>query len=117
MLEKKSSDFDGIYFLPGDEDDELVLSFFDFQKDMAGGKPIKVSELGHMYHIAFFKRDKNNRPMFDDSFEAILAGCVIRKTEKSDAWFDDYLKKTMGHVKIREMIDCLMSILDSKQRK
>ena len=132
MLEKKSSDFDGIYFLPGDEDDELVLSFFDFQKDMAGGKPIKVSELGHMYHIAFFKRDKNNRPMFDDSFEAILAdpatwitslacagiyGCVIRKTEKSDAWFDEYLKKTMGHVKIREMIDCLMSILDSKQRK
>jgi hypothetical protein len=132
MLEKKSSDFDGIYFLPGDEDDELVLSFFDFQKDMAGGKPIKVSELGHMYHIAFFKRDENNRPMFDDSFEAILAdpatwitslagagiyGCVIRKTEKSDAWFDDYLKKTMGHVKIREMIDCLMSILDSKQRK
>ena len=129
MSEKKSSEFDGIYFLPGEEDNELVLSFFDFKKDMAGGKPIKLSEIGHMYHIAFFKRDENNRPVFDDTFEAILAdpatwitslagtgvyGCVIRKTDKSDAWFEEYLKKTMGHVKIREMIDCLKSILETK---
>lgn len=129
MSEKKSSDFDGIYFLPGDDEGELELSFFDFKGDMAGGKPIKVSEIGHMYHIAFFKKDENGKPKFDDAFEAILAdpviwienlvgagiyGCAIRKTEKSSDWFDDYLQKTVGPVKIQEMIGSLKSILDNK---
>lgn len=129
MSERKSSDFDGVYFMPGEEDDELILSFFDFKDDMANGKPIEVSKSGHMYHIAFFKRDENNRPVFDDAFEAILIdpatwitnlagagvyGCAVKKTDKSDAWFDDYLKKTVGHVKIREMIGCLKSILETK---
>ena len=129
MSERKSSDFDGVYFMPGEEDDELILSFFDFKDDMANGKPIEVSKSGHMYHIAFFKKDENNRPVFDDAFEAILIdpatwitnlagagvyGCAVKKTDKSDAWFDDYLKKTVGHVKIREMIGCLKSILETK---
>ena len=129
MSERKSSDFDGIYFLPGKDENELVLSYFDFKEDMANGKPIEVSKSGHMYHIAFFKSDENNRPVFDDAFEAILVdpatwignlagagvyGCAVKKTDKSDAWFDDYLKKTVGHVKIREMIGCLKSILEIK---
>jgi len=129
MSERKSSDFDGVYFMPGEEDDELILSFFDFKDDMANGKPIEVSKSGHMYHIAFFKKNENNRPVFDDAFEAILIdpatwitnlagagvyGCAVKKTDKSDAWFDDYLKKTVGHVKIREMISCLKSILETK---
>jgi hypothetical protein len=129
MSEKKSSDFDGIYFLPGDEEGELVLSFFDFKEEMAGGKPIKVSDIGHMYHIAFFKRDEDGKPKFDDAFEAILAdpatwignlagagvyGCAIRKTEKSSDWFDDYLQRTVGYVKIRELIGSLKSILETK---
>ena len=129
MSEKKSSDFDGIYFLPGDEEGELVLSFFDFKGDMAGGTPIEVSKIGHMYHIAFFKRDDDGKPKFDDAFEAVLAdpatwienlagagvyGCAVRKTEKSSDWFDDYLQKTVGHVKIKELIGSLKSILETK---
>ena len=129
MSERKSSDFDGVYFMPGEDENELVLSYFDFKDDMAGGKPIKVSEIGHMYHIAFFKPDENNRPVFDDAFEAILAdpatwignlagagvyGCVVKKTDKSDVWFENYLTKTVGYVKIREMIESLKSILQSK---
>ena len=28
--EESSTDYDGIYFLPGDEEGELVLSYFNF---------------------------------------------------------------------------------------
>lgn len=128
-MKKKSSEYDGIYFLPGDNDDELVISFFDFRQDMAGGKPIESTQIGYKYHIAFFKRDEKGKPKFDDTFEAILAdpaiwisnlagagvyGCAVKKTDKSSDWFDDYLKKTMGYDKIREMIGTLKSVLETK---
>ena len=32
--EKESTEYDGIYFLPGQEDDEMVLSYFDFKNEM-----------------------------------------------------------------------------------
>ena len=126
---KKSSEYDGIYFLPGDNDDELVISFFDFRQEMANGKPIEDTKMGYKYHIAFFKRDEEGKPKFDDAFEAILVdpatwignlagagvyGCAVKKTNKSSDWFDDYLKKTVGYDKIKEMINTLKLIADTK---
>ena len=40
--EESSTDYDGIYFLPGDEEGELVLSYFDFNNEMAGGVPARL---------------------------------------------------------------------------
>lgn len=129
MDERKSSEYDGIYFLPGDEDGELILSFFDFKEDMAGGKPIDGTQMGNWYHIAFFKKDEEGNPVFDDTFEAILVdpatwiknlagagvyGCAVKKTDKSCEWFDNYLRRTVGHVKIKQMIGALQSILEHK---
>ena len=45
-MDKKSTEFDGIYFLPGEEEGELVVSYFDFKSEMAGAKSIEGSPLG-----------------------------------------------------------------------
>jgi len=128
-MDRKSTEFDGIYFLPGQEEGELVISYFDFKNDMAGGSEIENTPIGPKYHIAFFKRGEDEQPEFDASFEAILAcpktyieslaganvyGCVVKKTDKSQKWFDEYLQKTLGHVTMRKMIGCLKSILETK---
>ena len=36
------SEYDGFYFLPGDEDNELCFSFFEFEGKLAGSKKLKV---------------------------------------------------------------------------
>ena len=130
MAKKDDSEYDGIYFLPGNEDNELMISYWNFKDEaLANAKPVGNTQIGNMYHVAFFKRNENGEPAFDDSFEAIFAdpstyinnlvganvyGCLVKKTEKSSEWFDDYLKRTVGHVRIREMIGCLKSILETK---
>jgi hypothetical protein len=128
-MDKKSTEFDGIYFLPGEEEGELVISYFDFKSEMAGAKSIEGTPLGPKYHIAFFKRGEDGLPAFDDSFEAILTcpkvyieslagvgvyGCAVKKTEKSQKWFDDYLTRTVGHITIKKLVGCLKSVLETK---
>jgi hypothetical protein len=126
--EKASSEYDGIYFLPGEDEGELVLSYFDFNKEMADGIPIENTNFGYMYHIAFFKGGDRGIPVFDESFEAILGdpatyiknltgsgiyGCVVKKTEKSGKWFEEYLKRTIGYIQMRKMGSSLKSILEN----
>ena len=127
--EKSSTDYDGIYFLPGDEEGELVLSYFNFNDEMAGGVPIETTSFGSKYHIAFFQRGDDGKPVFDDSFEAILGdpatyiknltgteiyGCVVKKTTKSDKWFNDYLARTKDQIEMLKTIGYLKSILNMK---
>ncbi len=127
--EESSTDYDGIYFLPGDEEGELVLSYFNFNDEMAGGVPVETTSFGPKYHIAFFQRGDDGKPVFDDSFEAILGdpatyiknltgteiyGCVVKKTTKSGKWFDSYLKRTNEQIEALKTISLLKSILDMK---
>jgi hypothetical protein len=130
MPKKNGREYDGIYFTPGDEENELMISYWNFKdEDMASAKLIDNTEIGDMYYVAFFKRNEKGEPTFDDSFEAIFAdpsiyinnlagagvyGCVVKKTEKSSEWFDDYLQRTIGHVRIKELIGSLKSILETK---
>lgn len=101
------NDYDGFYFLPGEEDGDLNIAYFKFNSgEVYGLNPVKSSPIGYSYHIAFFREDEDGDPTFDDSFEAIFAdpvvyiqqlvgsnlyGCILRKTEKSSIWWDDYL--------------------------
>jgi hypothetical protein len=115
---KASNEYDGIYFMPGEEGGELILSYFDFNKEMAGGTPIDGNNSGHMYHIAFFNHDEEGQPVYDESFEAILGdpvtyvknlagtgiyGFLVRKTEKSGKWFEKYLKSAIEQIIMRKM--------------
>ena len=116
----KPSEYDGIYFLPGESDEELIISCWEFKSDTeySGAKPIEGNQIGNMYHIAFFRKDGEGNPVFDDHYEAILGdpeayiknltgaglyGCVLKKTEKSGKWFDDYLKRALNYVTVKKL--------------
>jgi len=122
-------DYDGFYFLPGDDDEELNLSYFKFKEEAFKGKPVGSSTVGDMYHVAFFSRDDLGNPKFDDTFEAIFAdpsvyikglvgsnvyGCILRKTEKSQEWFDEYLERALTKLHAVRLIDNLKAIANSK---
>jgi hypothetical protein len=108
-----TENYDGFYFIPTETEQEssYKLAFFTFKDEMANAKPIESSEMGDKFHIAFFKSDENDLPVFDESFEAILSdpivyinnligsgmsGCILRKTEKSEVWFQEYLGYITG---------------------
>lgn len=126
MAEK---DFDGFYFLPGDDEFELNLAYFKFKDGEFYGEPVESTNLGHKYHIAFFKRDANGDPMFDDEFEAIFSdpttyvkgligaeiyGCVLRKTESSAKWWEEYLTRAQKVCIINKLKKVTEGILEQK---
>lgn len=131
MDEKKLKErADGIYFLPGDEDDELLISHWEFKPDSEfhGGTPLDGSEIGNCYHIAFFRKDEEGNPVFDEHFEAIfgdpdayirslsgcgLYGCMVKKTNKSAKWFEDYLNKAFASVRIKKLKQIAESIANT----
>jgi len=109
------TNFDGFFFTPGEYEDELQLSFFEFQKKRDRGEKIEHTPMGDKYHIAFFKMNESGVLEFDESFEAIFAdpliyiknlvgsrmgGCILRKTTKSTKWFKNYLKTSKKNVMI-----------------
>lgn len=104
-------DFDGLYFTPGEEDTDLTISYFRFDDDRNNATPVEGTDTGDKYHIAFFKYNENDEFVFDDTFEAIfsdpityvktlaglnLFGCILRKTEKSQKWFDEYVQTAVN---------------------
>lgn len=115
----QSITFDGFFFTPGADDDELELSFFDFKEEyLKNAEKVENTTFGDKYHIAFFKPNKDGLVEFDETFEAIFAdpvtyvknltgsnlfGCVLRKTTQSDRWFNNYLKSAKENVTIHNM--------------
>lgn len=106
-------EFDGFYFIPDSEDfdNNYKMVFFNMKDECSNSKTVESSEMGLKYHLCFFKTDDNGAPVFDDAFEAILVdpisyiknltgsgvgGCVLKKTEKSDIWWTDYLDYITG---------------------
>lgn len=101
--------FDGFYFLPGDNEGEMKFAYFNLNDETHKGQPVDNTTIGDMFHIAFFKQGDDGLPTFDESFEAIFAdpttyithnfvggdlyGCILRKTENSYKWWNSYLEK------------------------
>ena len=115
----EAKDFDGFYILPHrDDDNGLKLSFFDFTDDFEKGEKIEHTSLGDKYHVIFLRQGEDGHPELDDHFEAIFAdpevyvkgllganiyGCMVRKTENSWKWVEEYLKRLLGRVMINKM--------------
>lgn len=130
MSDKKATEYDGFYFLPGEEDHEYNISFFTFNEGK-GGTPIENTEIGFKYHVAFFKWNDDESVEFNDTFEAIfsdpmtyieglvgsrLYGTFVKKTEKSKEWFENYLTRTLDTVTIQnrdKVMEIAQSIADS----
>lgn len=101
--------YDGIYFVPPDDDSKgMKFMFFDLSENYNGTK-IDNTDVGDCWYIAFVK-DKDGSPVYEEHFEAIFAdpmtylrnliganryGCIVRKTEKSGKWFEAYLDNLM----------------------
>ena len=113
-----TENYDGFYFLPNNKDSAL-FNFFTFDEDdgdLANSKKVdSKNEVGDLWHIALFTQGEKGEPVFNDSFEAIFSdpeiyaqnlssigiyGCVLRKTDKSVKWFNDYLDKVRNRVTI-----------------
>ena len=108
------TDFDGFYFLPGEEDNQLKFAYFKVGENHPTGDKVNTTQIGDMYHVAFFKENENGLPEFDGEFEAIFAdptiyitnligcslyGCIFRKTENSSKWWNEYLTKSKENCK------------------
>lgn len=122
--------FDGFYFLPVDEEEEgMKFAYFRVTDEECKGAPVGGTDIGDMFHIAFFKRDDDGEPVFDEHFEAIFAdpqfyvegligaelyGCVLRKTTGSGKWWDDYLNKTVKSCTINKLKNQIKQLAESK---
>ena len=111
--------FDGFFFTPNVEDGELELSFFDYtEENMKNAEKVENTSYGDKYHIAFFKPNGEGLVEFDESFEAIFAdpvsyvknltgtsifGCILRKTTRSNKWFDNYLTNAKENIIIHNI--------------
>ena len=131
ILARKSpmSEFDGFFFTPGDNDNQIDLSFFRI-KSREMGQPIESTKMGDMFHVAFFRKGETGHPEFDDEFEAIFAdpevyvknliganvyGTFLRKTEHSGTYWKEYLddaKKKCSIIKLKFLAE---SIAESKK--
>lgn len=113
----KPKDYDGLYFVPSDNDGEedIQVTFFTLEDEYQNSTPLSNTQVGDCWHVAFFKNDEEDieKMKIDDVFEAIfadpfvylknlvgtnLSGCMIRKTTKSGKWFDDYLTKANNYL-------------------
>lgn len=104
----EGKDYDGIFFYPSVEDDEVQMnfSFWKYSGDYADKESIEDTELGNKYFVAFLDRNDEG-DLRKDVFEAIFAdplvyleglfglnlfGVVCRKTSNSALWFQNFLK-------------------------
>jgi hypothetical protein len=116
MSDEEPEEYDGLYFLPGDEDNELKIQYFVLSEEYKGAEKVNHNEIGDCFHVAFFKPDEDGCAKFDEHFEAIFAdpsvyldnlvggnlfGCMLRKTTKSGKWFEEYLTRAKNYVKIQ----------------
>lgn len=110
--------YDGFFFYPFYEEDVHVdysIEGFVFNDKKLKSKKIEFTEIGDMYHIAFFKADEKTVLKFDEDFEAIfvdpltyvknligssLYGCMVRKTKKSGKWFKKFLTEFEENVRM-----------------
>jgi hypothetical protein len=105
--------YDGLYFSflrSDDEEDEEqeinTVTYFKIASEKAlSNVPKHKHTLGHTFLLAFLHFDENGIPVFDESFEAILAdpevyienlkgsglfGCIVRKTPRAEVWFQKH---------------------------
>lgn len=125
----KPETYDGIYFLPGENEGEMRFSFFNMKEEDYDREPIENTKVGDKFHIAFFRMDEDGDAIFDENFEAIFAdpvtylkgfigmelyGCVVRKTKTSGKWWDDYLNRAQERSRLTRIKKEAQAIANAK---
>ena len=125
------SEFDGFFFTPGDNDNQIDLSFFR-TKSREMGQPIESTKMGDMFHVAFFRKGEDGLPQFDEEFEAVFSdprvyvrnllganiyGTFLRKTEKSGEFWKEYLddaKSKCSMSKVKTFVESFLSLKNER---
>ena len=104
MEKSEMANYDGVLFLPTDDEDGFEFRFIQYKQDF--GPAVEFTEIGEKYHVAFFRRDEAGDFTFYETFEAIfsdpltyirnLAGCnlfgtMAKKKANTTEWFETYL--------------------------
>jgi len=128
MNEVSAENFDGFYFLPTNSDDEMRLAYFKVKEGVLG-EPLKTNSIGDMFHVAFFRKNKEGFPVFDEEFEAIFSdpkvyvknligsniyGTFLRKSENSGEFWKEYLADTKAKCKLNKVKTFIESFLSLK---
>ncbi|MFM1810993.1 MAG: hypothetical protein RLZZ382_2218 [Bacteroidota bacterium] len=130
MLAKSPNDYDGFYFSRHYdlEGEGIKYDFFKFKDEYANGTKQDGTDIGDMYHILFIESDDDGHPFVKDTFDAIfidpvkytenfygmdVIGCVVRKTDKSQQWFEEHLTTIREKCKLYPMKSQIQSIADN----
>ena len=123
-------DYDGFYFSRhyDSEGDGIKYDFFKFKDEFAGGIKQDGNDIGDMYHILFIETDDDGETLSMDNFDAIFVdpikytenlygmdviGCIVRKTDKSQKWFEDHLTTVREKCKLYHIKSQIQSIADN----
>lgn len=129
-----TTEYDGLYFLPDPKDPGgLLIDYFKLKgKEYKSQKKLDSRPYGDCYHIILIEKDGNGMPKVEEPFEAILYdpdtyidnflgtgvyGCILRKTDKSGKWVEDYLKKSNENVKLQKLYRLAKSIVDNELKE
>lgn len=127
-MKAKKKHFDGLYFLPNTDDPSgFIIDYFvlkgEYYKDQ------KPDGDGNMYYISLIEKDRTGMPSIGDFFVAKLLdpdvyinnflgtgiyGCIVRKTDKSGKWVEDYLNKAKNNVKLQKLYRLAKSIAETE---
>lgn len=132
--QKTELPFDGVYFFPDpDRPGNMAQDWFQLKGDVyenqvkEGGTPH-----GDLYHVSFIGKDKLGLPAIEQSFEAIFSdvdtylkglagsdvhGVILRKTDKSAKWMEDYKTGISKNVKIQKLYNIAKSIQQNELKK
>lgn len=117
MSNNNIKNYDGFVIVPENLEESKIV-YFNINDGREKGVPVENTELGDMYHVVCFKMNSDNSDIeFDDTFEAIFIDpvyyakrllpyfycMVVRKTDISVVWFEDYLKDLFNRIIISKL--------------
>jgi hypothetical protein len=123
-------DYDGFFFTryQDENSDGIKYDFFKFKDEFSGGIKQDGNDIGDMYHILFIETNDDGETLSMDNFDAIFVdpikytenlhgmdviGCIVRKTDKSQKWFEDHLTTVREKCKLYPMKSQIQSIADN----
>ena len=131
---RTKSSFDGVYFFadpnaPG----HMAQDWFELKgEEYENQTKIGGTPLGDMFHVSFIGRDGLGFSTIEQSFEAIFSdvdsylkglagsnvyGVILRKTDKSTKWMEDYRMGVSKNVKIQKLYNIAKSIQQREMKK
>ena len=129
-----TKEYDGLYFLPNPDDPSgFIIDYFKLKgEEYKNQKKLDSRPHGDCWHILLIEKDGNGMPKLEEPFEAILYdpdtyidnflgtdvyGCILRKTDKSGKWVEDYLKKANDNVKLQKLYRLAKSIAENELKE